>query len=260
MLSHLFWIFFKPNRTLDRLLEERKNGQSWGVTWLLAGLTIASGLYYVWLIWDLFHTMVAMEGAEAPEMEFLLVMLGSVFGATVLYSLIFYPLSRYFFAWLVQLGLRMVAGDEYPADREERRENGLLLRLIQPYTAWVFVLPNLMIGLAVLLLMDMGSMMEQMQMAEMEGSGEMPAAFMGAFVGVMVLSVIGQIVQIGTLVYQVILRVMAIKKIYHVSTAKAFWGPALAYLIAYLLLVVLIVLVVVGVTMIGMAFDPSMNI
>ncbi|HEU4964904.1 MAG TPA: hypothetical protein VFV52_13750 [Bacilli bacterium] len=262
MWGNLFWIFFRPNRTMDRILEERRNGQSWGVTWLLLGLNLAVSLLMCWYVWRIGDVI-----GSAAENEVASSMLGGLFLIPVIVGIIvsiaFYPLSRYFFAWFVQLGLKVSAGRSLPEEREERREAAYLLRLIQPYTLWVLLFPNLLVAAGLFLTIDIPGLMEQSITAGMAGAKEPPAELFQTMMGMMIWSLIAQVMQLGMLIYILVQRTFAIKKIYRVSGAQAFWGPFLIYFLSYVLLFLLyIVGIVLLVTLSGSDFgyDPASHL
>lgn len=246
MFRNLFGILFRPNVTLDRLLEERKFGQSWGATWFLVGIN-AFMLFLIGIfisremtdMMTLFPDEVVAENAQYVGYAIMFV----IAVTSLLLIPLYYVLSRFFFAWMVQLGVRISASSQYPRDPEERREKSELLRLIQPYTLWIYVLSGMIALLFLPFMMDSSQLIESVMMAEMTGmEEEPPAEFFNWFFGVMLLSMVTNLIQLGLFIYMLVVRTIAIKKIYNISGSQAFWGPFLIYFLVYIGLFILLII------------------
>jgi hypothetical protein len=236
VLGNLFAILVAPGRTLDRLLEERSNRQSWAATWFLIVLN-AFVLFFLG-IWAFREFTQILELGGVKEEILPISAFGVVFAVimffTVGYIVLDYVLSRYVFAWLVQLGLRISASDEYPSDLTERAEKGMLLRLIQPYTAWIVMLPGLVGLILIPFLFDFSILADLFEDGAIydEPTPEMMRLMFGGMLYWMVCALIGFVAYL----YMVVVRVMGIMKIYQISAGKAFWGPFLVFVIVYFVL------------------------
>lgn len=259
LLRNLFSILFRPQKTVDRLLEERKFGQSWGATWFLIGINMLVMIVLgVWLTGEISDISALVdpygEGIVDDSAMVLIWVVGGV--TTLIATLLSFILSRFFFKWLVVLGIRMVASREYPTDPAERREKGRLVELIQPYTMWIYVLASLVSVLFLPLVFDMSSFIELIEMSEMGGDPGTESITM--FIGFFIWSAIVQLISLGLFIYMIIVRVFALKKIYNISAAKAFFGPFITYMIVYVVFFILYILFVATLAMIPAMIDPSM--
>lgn len=263
MLKHVFSIFFRPQRTLDRLLEERNHGQSWGATFLLIGLhallLFLFGIFFSRSLTDAFELMPG--GFASTDAEIMSWVMIGVFVVTILATAVFILLSRFFFAWFVQLGLWIVASRQM-RETENRGEKARLLRLVQPYTLWIMMFPTLLLSLLVPLFFDMGAFFEAVMMSEMEGTDELPDEMLPAMIGMLVWSGVSNLVSFGMYIYQVIVRVIAIRKIYdNVSVAQAFFGPFIIYALLFFVLIAVYVAFLFLMMAIGTSvdtFDPEL--
>lgn len=259
LLRNLFSILFRPQKTVDRLLEERKFGQSWGATWFLIGINLlVMVLLGVWLTGEISDFSSLLDPADEGIVDAsVIALIWGVGGVISLISIVLsFILSRFFFKWLVVLGIRMVASREYPTDPAERREKGRLVELIQPYTMWIYVVASLVSVLFLPLVFDMSSFVEMIEMTEMGGDPGTDSVMM--FIGLFIWSAIVQLIALGLFIYMIIVRVFALKKIYNISAAKAFFGPFITYLIVYVVFFILYILFVATVAMIPAILDPSM--
>lgn len=235
MFRNLFGILFRPNRTLERLLEQRKFGQSWGATWFLVAINALMmfliGIFFsreVTDMYTLFPELLILMDLDPEGVEYLsLGIMVMIAVSALIFTPLYFVLSRFFFAWIVQLGVRISASQQYPRDPEERREKAKLLRLIQPYTLWIYVLAVVIWSLFLPFVMDFSMLFESALMAE--AAEEVPSEFYSWFFGVMLLGMVASLIQLVLLVYMLVVRVIAIKKIYNISGSQAFWGPFLVY-------------------------------
>jgi hypothetical protein len=232
MLRNLFAILFRPGKTLDRLLENRSYKQSWGATWFLIGINALflffTGLYFFRFVTQLiaFDPMSDDVSGGLLAMFFGLGLFGGILGLIV-----YYVLSRFFFSWIVRLGLRISASGDYPQDPQERRERGRLLRMVHPYTQWIVTLPSLLLAAVFLLLFDVDMLLEAIDpiTGEIYEDSGMFLTFMSWMVGY----VFFLILMFAAYVYMIIVRVMAVKRIYSISGTQAFWGPFLIFFLIY---------------------------
>jgi hypothetical protein len=234
----LFLILFRPSQTLDRLLEEGDMGKSWKATWTLVAVTCLSVLLMVPVMLLFSQTQYPAEGPfrDLPVMAaggLILISLALLMAA---FMIVYLVLARYVFAWMVRAGLRLVAGDRYPASEAERQEKGRLVELIQPYTLAILMWPQLLTYLLYLL--------AAVALSVSEGDNGQLAPMIFSMV-MMLVAVLLYVASIGAQIYMIVVRVMAIKKIYKVSTSKAFFGPMLMYLIPGAVLFVLMMIVFV---------------
>jgi hypothetical protein len=258
LIRNLFMILFRPNTTVDRLLEERKHGQSWGATWFLIGLHLLIlflvGVFFAPGLKEVFELLEDEGGGEGLASSLLIGTFVGLGIVAVIVTILYFVLSRFFFQWLVVLGLRMVASSEYPKDPAERREKGRLLTLIQPYTLWIYMLSTFLPLPFLPLLFDMSVFVEMIELSAMGmDTGDQEAQFAGMFISFLLWCIVAQILSLGLYIYMIIVRVMAIKKIYNISTAKAFFGPFLTYLLLYVILFLLYLVFILLMAMI----DPT---
>ncbi|MGZ4135667.1 MAG: hypothetical protein ACXVPC_10915 [Tumebacillaceae bacterium] len=244
MLKDLFLILFRPKDTLEKVLFENNMRRSWGATWVLTGIMVLAVLVSM-----IFQMSISTAN---PNMtvngELVPVNLGEVKTMVVIISLVVavvsigvYPLMRLLFAWFVRMGLRISAGNSYPRDPQERQEKGKLLQLIHPYTLAIQVWPGLILSLIMLFFVkDLPQNMVEMSDPE----------FATKFITLMLVCVIMGIISLGLYVYLIVVRVMAIKRIYNVSGSQAFWGPFLIYA---LFSVVPYLLITIGAVILGVA-------
>lgn len=255
----MFSILFRPQQTVDRLLEERRFGQSWGATWFLIviNLVVLLGVG-VWMTGEFNDMMELIDPYGEAGIDTSALMLIWVIGGVVaiLSTVVSLILSRFFFKWLVVLGIRMVASREYPTDPEERREKGRLVEMIQPYTMWIYVLASVVSLLFLPLFFDMSSFIEMIEMSEM--GGEPTTDMITMFIGFFIWSGVVQLISLGLFIYMIVVRVFALKKIYNISAAKAFFGPFITYMIVYVVLFVLYIVFVTALALIPAIVDPSM--
>ncbi len=258
-------ILFRPQATVDRLLEERKTGQSWGATWFLVGINLLClavvGIFFSIKFNELFE-MADQVALEPLDLTVLYVSMG-IIGVFALVGIVLtYVLARFFFEWLVVLGLRMVAANEYPTDPAERLEKRRLLALIQPYTAWIYVLASVLTLPLIPLFFDLSSFIDLVEQSEMGllSDDEIGADFAMIIIKLIIWSAATQLLSLALFVYMIIVRVLAIKKIYNISAVKAFFGPFITYVILYFILFALYLffVIVVGVVSDPLLLDPRM--
>jgi hypothetical protein len=230
-LSDLFRILFRPSSTLDRLLETRRYGASRGKTaWLFVlslVVSFLSGVFFYHRLQDYALAQGWYDFMTTPEeYDAYAVLFGlSTFGLAA-----YVLLSRPLFARMVQLGLRLSASSQVPSKWSERREQGRLLRLVQPYTIWPVVLPALISYLLMPLAVDPHLLLGSADdVYSNEGSGALVVPLARFLFWVFFSSLL----LLTGFVYMVIVRVLAIRKICHVSGARAFWGPFLIYAIVW---------------------------
>ncbi|MBL0386507.1 hypothetical protein JJB07_07585 [Tumebacillus sp. ITR2] len=232
-MADFFKIIFKPNATLDKLLTERSMRKSWQATWLIVGV---SAVFYLLLF------LLGGSKAFAPY-EFMNEQLGLfdstksitlaislvVWFLTVVWLLIDSVLSRFWFAWYVRMGLRMVGGETYATlTPSEKSEKSRLVQLIQPYTYSICLLVGFLGTLLSLLVLP-----EKQPFTE----GVDPTQVIVQMLG----SSVTSILSLGAIAYSIVQRVFAIRKIYGVSGAKAFWGPFIPYAISFVLIFLVVV-------------------
>lgn len=235
-MRDLFAILFRPQVTLDRLLFDRDTRRSWQATWLIIGVQSLFVLAVLLAFLTAYSTRpelveqfnVEMAGQLPIPLTAIVILLWVIATAGIV---VYYTLARFLFAWITRWGLRMVAGEQYPQTGEERREKGKLLELIHPYSISVRVWPDLLLNsivviLALYLIVTLDS--------------ENPVIAL-SYVAVSTLS---SAVTLGTLIYMLMIRVFAVKKIYGVSGPRAFWGPFLAYVLVWIIGMVVAVLLV----------------
>ncbi|MBL0386508.1 hypothetical protein JJB07_07590 [Tumebacillus sp. ITR2] len=230
MGKHLIAILFRPRKTLERVLTERRLDRSRGTTWLLIGLNVL--VMFVFAVFFFRFVDRNREPAFYFEEELLAhlamwVVFGGLLIGSLTYALVTLGLGRVFFSWIVRIGLRISAHDHYPTDPEHRKENGRLLRLIHPYTTWINFWPKLLsILLAPLLLLLPGYAM----MLDPEAPIHLaPSAMVATYWVTLGLWCVFIFLQVGMWVYMIIARTIAIQKIYGIGAGQAFWGPLLLY-------------------------------
>lgn len=251
-------ILFRPQETVDRLLAKPKFGQSWGATWFLVGINLLMVfLIGIWFSAEFMDVMELTDSTGEPLMEATattaLLLFWGIFavisGLTVLISTI---LSRFFFKWLVILGIRIVASKEYPTDPAERREKGRLVELIQPYTMWIYMVSMVITTPFLPLFFDLNSMIEILEINEMGGMDDRTGADLARLLfGFFIWGAITQLISLGLYIYMIIVRVIALRKIYNISIAKAFFGPFLTYFIVYVIGMALYLMFVFTITLFG---------
>jgi hypothetical protein len=258
LFTNLFLIMFRPQRTLDRLIEERKYGQSWAATFTLIGLNALLMFLFGVYISRTFRGLMEMipSGVMEPgEAEIMSWMMIGFFVVGILFSAVGIILSRFFFGWFVQLGLWIVAARKM-RETENRAEKARLLRLVQPYTMGILMIPWAFLSFVVPLFFDLPTLFEAMVNDELQDNDELTAELLPSFTGIMIWSLLSNLVQLGLIVYQVIVRVIAIRKIYdNVSVAQAFFGPFIVYALVYLLVAVAYIAFIALLAVIGHA-DP----
>ncbi|KEO83931.1 hypothetical protein [Tumebacillus flagellatus] len=244
-MSDMFNILFKPRVTIDKLLAERNMKRSWQATWWITGVTV------------LFNLLLYLLGGEkilAPYQRFADAFgwdfsqngrVGMVLGFWVLsaiYQVIFMVLSRFWFAWYVRMGIRMVGGPSYAQlSPEEKGEQARLVQLIHPYTYTIMLIGSILGGLLTLAVLPSAP-----------SFGTQPDAT--HLVATMLGSSVSSLISLGSIAYCIVLRVFAIRKIYGVSGAKAFWGPFIPYAITYFLIFLVIIAAVVILTLLAASF------
>lgn len=234
LLRSLFRIFYRPQVTLEELLQERRYVRSWGATsWLVITNVLAVLLLSVFVLHKM--TDLLRAAGEMPHSREALLALSSSFTLTMtkvfLMAVVQFVGGRYVFGWIVKLGLRMVASGEYPQDPEERSEKASLVHLIHPYTRWMQELPSLLSSVALTLMVALTPLPDVNSLSD-DGLQELVAKYV---ILLMIWMVISGIVSFSMWVYMIVVRTSAIQKIYRVSAAQAFWGPFLMYAMLYFL-------------------------
>ncbi|MFC4768113.1 hypothetical protein [Effusibacillus consociatus] len=183
-------LFTYPSRTIDRLLAEKNYVQANRIFFLTMVVVSLSLVLSLYL----------QQYKIAPISPWLitLVAIGPIGG------LLF---TRFLFRQLVKLGLLMVANQTYPSDPTERRERSQELYLLYPYHVVSLIIPAVVLPFVV---------------APTSGDSLHLLAKLVLMIGYLLLSW-------GTLVFQIAVMVMIVKRVYNVTAAQAFWGPMLAY-------------------------------
>jgi hypothetical protein len=232
LFRSLFRLFYRPQVTLQELLEEQRNVRSWSATILLVITDVLAMLLLSIFVLHKITDLLRAAG-EMPHNRESMLALSSSFVVTMLNvlisALVQYVGGRYVFGWIVQLGLRMVAGREYPRDREERREKAMLLRLVHPYTRWMIVLPKLLSYVALTLMIALTPLPDVHQLSESTAAH----LVISLFLSFLIWAILSGIATFSMWIYMIIVRTSAIQKIYRVSVAQAFWGPFLVYAMLY---------------------------
>ncbi|TCP55464.1 hypothetical protein EV586_103116 [Tumebacillus sp. BK434] len=228
-LSSLFQILFRPHAVLDDLLFEGDLRKSWRATGLLACL---DALIMLLVVLGLVILVLAvpeiredpLENVGIPKAIVALLLVLAV-PVVFLLSWLVHAVSRYWFSGMVRLGLRVSAGAYYPRDTEERREKGRQLQLIHPYTAGISWIPSQAVQLLYLATLFGGVLVQSVS-----PSLEPPLLWT---ILILIFALLNYVVPFGSHIYMVIVRVMAIQKLYGISGARAFWGPFLIYALLY---------------------------
>ncbi|MGZ4112523.1 MAG: hypothetical protein ACXVP5_08820 [Tumebacillaceae bacterium] len=261
MLRSLFRIFARPQVTLDELLEEKRGGRSWGATILLVVTNVVAtlllGIFAFHKVTDLAEQFGSMSRDYGTMMA-----LTFSFAFFMLYSLgwalIQFVFGRFMFGWIVQLGLRMVAGPDYPRDRETRREKAKLVRLIHPYTRWMSELPSVVSLLALSLVIALVKVPADLNALSQAQIDQWVLSLLVVF---LILAILTALVTFGFWIYMIVVRTIAIQKIYRMSAAKAFWGPFIPYAILYFLyMIAYVIYVIISITMGGHAPQNDINL
>ncbi|ARU61850.1 hypothetical protein CBW65_13035 [Tumebacillus avium] len=227
--SALYKILFRPAATLDDLLFEGDQKRSWRATNVLAitdtllVLVFLAGMAILYLAGSGIATVPYSEIFPISKTLLITILVASV-PLSFLCSWVFHALARYCFAWIVRTGLRISAWGQYPRDRQEQAEKARQLQLIQPYTAWVNWMPSQLSNLLYGVSMFVGAFVAM--------TGNTALTVIWSIVSI-VLGLISYMVPLGSYIYMIIVRVMAIQKIYGISGARAFWGPFLIYVLIY---------------------------
>lgn len=236
--SALYKIFFRPAATLDDLLFEGDQKKSWRATNALAitdtvlVLVFLAGMAILYLAGSGIATVPYSEIFPISKTLLITIVVASV-PLSFLCSWVFHALARYCFVWIVRAGLRISAWGQYPRDRQEQTEKARQLQLIQPYTAWVSWMPSQLSNLLYGVSMFVGALVAM--------TGNTALTVIWSIVSI-VLGLLSYMVPLVSYIYMIIVRVMAIQKIYGISGARAFWGPFLIYALAYGILTIMILL------------------
>lgn len=235
MIRNLFMILFRPGKTLDRLVEERKYGQSWGATWTLVGVGTLFTFFISLLFFRMVNQLVELD-PMSEEMTGGRVMIPFIIGIvfSVIGLIITFTLGRFFFSWIVMLGLRISASEQYPRDPAERRERARMLRMIHPYTLWIYTVPTLLVSLLLLVPLDLTVMLDFAD--PMTGEYYLDPDAMTTMMGWVVGYLLVMLISFAMYVYMIVVRTMGIKRIYSISGTQAFWGPFLIYFLIYFVL------------------------
>lgn len=235
LLKSLISIVFAPNVTLSRLLEERKFGRSWGTTWFLIGMNMLVMfilLVFLFRMMNTYREPTFYWQDELTDRFVLWVIFAFLTLGGLVQSVLLYVLGRVCFAWIIRLGLRISAAAQYPQDPEERREKGRLLSLIHPHTLWISHWPYL-IGLLLAPLLFLLPGFRQFLNKSESGAFMNETAVMQITLVLGILLLVWQLVQFGMWVYMIVVRTIAIQKIYGIGAGQAFWGPFLVYFLLY---------------------------
>ncbi|PWK11226.1 hypothetical protein [Tumebacillus permanentifrigoris] len=255
MLTNLFSIMFRPNVTLNRLLEQRKFGRSWGTTWFLIGLNVLVMFIFAIFLFRFIESHRAPEMYPPYELSTRVVLWGIfavlLIGGTV-QAILYFGLGRILFSWIVRLGLHISAGRNYPQDPYERADKGRLLAMVHPYTTWISHWPMLLLTLCSSLLFLMPGLMSLLEDAEFGTKVDRQAELQVTIVFlILILILIWNLVQFGMWIYMIIVRTIAIQKIYGIGAGQAFWGPFLIYFLLYCVGIVLYLVLVFVVEWLG---------
>lgn len=234
LLRSLFRIFYRPQVTLEELLQERRFVRSWSATsWLVVTNVLAVLLLSVFVLHKM--TDLLRAAGELPHGREAALALSSSFTLSMtkvlLIALVQFVGGRFVFGWIVQLGLRMVASREYPQEPEQRREKASLVRLIHPYTRWMAELPILLSNVALTLMVALTPLPDVHSLSD-AALQELVAKYV---ILLLIWMVISGLFSFSMWVYMIIVRTSAIQSIYRVSAAQAFWGPFLIYAMLYFL-------------------------
>jgi hypothetical protein len=252
MFKDLFSIIFRPQQTLDKVLFEKNNHRSWMATWGLLLVSSLTMLIYLIIVFS----QKTLSSELTPEMDGLsrgILWVFVLIGWLVLTALSagVMVLMRILFAWFVRMGLLISASDQYPTDPSERREKGKMLQLIHPYTLSIQFWPSAI--LTILMMVVMGIMFKDPQGLTDDMAARMAAGQLIIFVIVYILTLV---ISLGSYIYMIVVRVMAIKQIYNISGPRAFWGPFLIYflftVIPYLVLIIFSIIIGISLASSGM--------
>lgn len=206
-------LFTYPGRTLDRFLAEKSLERS-TQTFFFSMLVISLSM--------VLSAYLAQKGlARLKPYSIAMAAITPIAGLLIL---------RLLFQMLIKTGVRLVANKYYPVDRQQRKERSRELYLLFPYHVIPAVLPAVVFPFVFA-----------------------PAASDSMHLLAKLLLMIGYILLLcGTVVFQIALMTMIVKRVYQVPTALAFWGPMLAYLLLGIVIAIISLVLSIGFSLINL--------
>lgn len=188
-------LFTYPGKTLDRILSERNYVKSTQTFFFTMMVVSLSSALSVYLA--------QKETADIQPLLVAFAAIGTIAGLLV---------ARLLFRLLVKIGLLLIANRHVPRDAEERRERSRMLYMMYPYHVLPTVLPAVLLPLVTV-----------------------PTGSDSTHLFLKLILMIGFVLlSMGILVFQIVIMTKIVKRVYHVTTGQAFWGPMLAYFLLFL--------------------------